>query len=168
MRRVSLRISELGLVIGDEIKIQLVDSVGGVSRSPFTVDTKHILDSEIFEIELLENENIISLSHYKITLPSFVSFYFKVPTNIEDIPHELTSLLTLACYENIIDKEHNRIYDDFLSKIDKYFLGEYVRLSTIEIEVIKLYEYYAENVTNSTNTIDIMELMDTYLSTIGK
>jgi len=168
MRKISLSISELGLSIGDEITIQLIDSVGCVLKSAFIENKTYAITNDVFETELLENDKIKVLSSYEITLPSSLSFYFKIPTNNENTPHELTSLLSLACYENIIDKKHNKLYDDFVVKLDKYFSHEYVRLNTTELSVIKLYEYYANNILHGANTIDIMKLMDEYLSTIGK
>jgi hypothetical protein len=34
-------------------------------------------------------------------------------------------------------------------------------------EVVNLYEYYANEIKDTTSTIDIMQMMDEYLATVG-
>lgn len=169
MREVTLDIAKLGLIVGDAIKLQLVNSVGNVcmASSGYFLDTAITLSSTIFTIELLENEFVNMRSSYKLTLSNGISFNFNVPYSAQNSPHDLLSLLQLGCYEGIIDKAKNSLDENFVQKLDLYFSGENPHFSKTELDVVRLYEYYANEVIDTTSTIDIMQMMDEYLATIA-
>lgn len=168
MREVTLDIAKLGLIVGDVLKIQLIDSVGNVciANSGYMLDTPITLSSTTLSVELLESSYINMLSFYKITLPSGLKFKFNVPFSFEGTPHDMLSLLQLGCYEGIIDKANSTLSENFVAKLDLYFSGENPYFTKTELDVVRLYEYYANEVIDTTSTIDIMQMMDEYLATI--
>jgi len=168
MRNITLVIEKLGLTVGDEIGIKLVNSVGSIllSNSGYMLDKKIILSSETFEIEVLENEHIDSLSSYQITLPNTLSFTFKVPVSHSNTPHDILSLLRLGCIKGIIDTKYKTLDDDFIKKLEIYFTGENPYFTNTQREIFELYTYYANEVIDTTSTIDVMQIMDEYLTTI--
>ena len=171
MRMVSLQIAKLGLSVGDVIKIQLVDSVGNimVSSTGYALDAEITLDDEIFLYNLQDNDAVNRLSHYRLTLPNLLTFTFTVPYSYENTNHDLLSLLNIGCFHGIIIKIGNTIELDkiFLEKLDLYFTGENPHFSPAQKDLVTLYEYYADEVLETTTTIDIMQLMDNYLATLG-
>lgn len=168
MRTVTLDISKFGLIVGDTIKLQLINSVGGIcaSKSGYTLDATIVLDSTTFEIELLESEYIDMISFYQITLPNTLKFNFTVPSSFENTPHDLLSLLQLACYKGIINIEENKLEESFVEKLDLFFTGENPHFTNTQKDVVNLYIYYADKVIDTTSTIDIMQMMDEYLATL--
>ena len=172
MRRVSLDISKLGLIVGDVIKLQLTDSVGKLMTSTvgFSLDVSITLDNNIFTYDLLESNNVNRISYYKLTLPNLLTFNFTLPSCIDGKPHDLLSLLSIGCFRDIIQIDGNAVKLDckFIEKLNLYFTGENPHFNSTEYDLVKLYEYYAENVIDSISTIDIIKLMDIYLSTIKK
>ncbi|MCX6076015.1 MAG: hypothetical protein NTW78_03920 [Campylobacterales bacterium] len=169
MRTVTLNIAKFGLVIGNTIKLQLINSVGGLllSNSGYMLDSTTILDSKIFEIPLLENEHIDTLSNYKLTLPNNLNFLFKVPSSFENISHDMLSLMRIGCTKNIIDIDTKTLDSSFVEKLDIYFSGENPYFTKAQKDVVELYSYYADEILNTQSTIDIMQMMDMYLSKKG-
>jgi len=165
MRTVTLDISKLGLVVGDAIKVQLVNSIGKLllSSSGYMLDSTTITTANIFEISLLENEYIDSISNYKIILPSTISFTFKVPVSQENNPHDLLSLMRIGNTKDIINEDTKSLDSEFVKKLDLYFSGENPHFNKTQKNVVELYSYYADNVLKTTSTIDVMQLMDEYL-----
>jgi len=168
MREVTLNIAKLGLNVGDVIKLQLINSVGGacMSSSGYFLDLTATLQSTTFTIDLLENEFVNMCSSYKLTLPNGISFNFSVLYSAQNSPHDLLSLLQLGCYGGIIDKAKNSLDENFVQKLDLYFSGENPHFTKTELDVVRLYEYYANEIIDTTSTIDIMQMMDEYLATI--
>jgi len=170
MRVVMFDISKFGLNVDDEIEINLIDSVGNLltTSSGYSLNKKIILTEELQKIELQESEYIDVLHFYKIKLPNESSFIFNVPFNSEKKPHDLISLFKLACYKGIINQEEKSLSRKFTNKLDIYFTGKNPHFTNPESEVVRLYEYYADEIKETTSTIDIMKMMDEYLSTLGK
>ena len=168
MRRVTLVIKKLGLVVGDTIDIKLINSVGGLllSNSGYMLDKEVTLSSELFYFYFLENEHIDSLSSYQITLPSSLIFTFKVPVSNTNIPHDILSLLRLGCTKGIIDTTSKTLDIDFVKKLDIYFTGGNPYFTSTQRDVVALYDYYADEVIDTNSTIDVMQMMDEYLATI--
>lgn len=169
MREVTLTISKLGLHVGDVIKLKLIDSVGNacMSSSGYSLDSTVTLSTAIFTTELLENSYINKKSTYQIMLPSGVKFNFSVPYSLQNRPHDMLSLLQLGCYEGIINRANNSLDENFIQKLDLYFSGENPHFTQTELDVVRLYEYYADEIVETVSTIDIMQMMDEYLATIG-
>lgn len=168
MREVTLDIAKLGLIVGNAIKIKLINSVGGacMSSSGYFLDTTIILTTPTLTIELLENKYIDMLTFYQLTIPNGLKFNFSVPFSLEGTPHDLMSLLQLGCYEGIIDQTTSTLAENFIAKLDLYFSGENPHFTKTELDVVRLYEYYANEVIDTTSTIDVMQMMDEYLATI--
>jgi len=168
MRTVTMDITKLGLTIGDTITIRLVNIMGGmlVDTSGYLLDSTITTTTTTFSIELLENEFIETDSIYKIILPSSLSFTFKVPFSQENIPHDMLALMRLGCTENIINEETRNLESGFVEKLDIYFAGNHPRFSKKQEDVVALYMYYADAILDTSSTIDIMKMMDEYLSTI--
>ncbi len=168
MRTVTLNISKLGLVVGDVVKIQLINSVGRLllSTSGYMHDSSTTLTSETFEVSLLENEHIDVISNYKIILPNSLYFIFQVPVSFENTPHDMLSLMRLGCVNGILDTHTKTLDAGFIEKLDLYFAGENPHFTKAQTDVVSLYAYYADEIFYTTSTIDIMQMMDSYLSTI--
>lgn len=168
MREVTLTIAKLGLIVGNTIEIKLVNSIGNplISASGYFLNKKIVLSSEIFEISLLENEHIDTISNYKLTLPNNTSFTFKVPMSNETVPHEMLSLMRIGCVKEIFDEDLNCISLAFQEKLEQFFLGNKNVLTKEQQDIEKLYEYYADSVIDTESTIDVMKMMDNCLSTI--
>jgi len=168
MRNVTLVIEKLGLNVGDTIDITLVNSVGNLllSNSGYMLDEKITLSSETFEIDILENEHIDSISSYQITLANNLSFTFNVPISKNNIPHDLLSLLRIGCVSEVIDKYTKELDSDFVKKINLYFTGENPYFSDTQKDVIKLYEYYADEIIDTDSTIDVIQMIDNSLAKI--
>lgn len=168
MREVTLDIAKLGLIVGDVLKIQLIDSVGNacMASTGYKLDTTLTLSTTTLTTELLENSYINMLSFYRITLPSGLKFKFSVPFSLEGTPHDMLSLLQLGCYEGIIDKANGTLTENFVEKLNLYFSGENPHFTKTELDIVRLYEYYANEIYGTPSTIDIMQMMDEYLATI--
>lgn len=168
MRKVALAIAELNVNVGDKITIKLVDSVGkdAVSNFGHTYNKEITVANAIEEIELLENEFIPLLTNYKLILASGLEFTFRVPYSVDVTPHDLISLLNIGCVYGIIDVYERRLDDQFVEKLNLYFAGENPHFTPSQKDVVALYEYYANEVINTTYTIDVIQMMDEYLSTL--
>jgi len=169
LRDVTLDISLLGLNVGDEITLTLVDSMGNqYTGNGYTLNENITLDSQLFTKTLLENEAFKARTHYKLTLVSGIYYNFELHlSNSSTNPHDLYSLLTFGCVDSIINKDTKKLDDEFVKKLDIYFSGEYPHFNTQQQDLVTLYEYYANSVINTDYTIDVIRLMDAYLSTIG-
>jgi len=171
MRRVSLAITKLGLSVDDVVKLQLVDTIGNlmVSSTGYSLDESITLTTDTFEYNLLESEDINQISYYKLTLPNLLEFNFTLPYSFENATHDLLSLLSIGCFAGIVSRDGNdtRLDDEFLEKLNLYFTGENPHFNNTERDLVKLYEYYADEVKDTANTIDVMQMMDEYLATLG-
>ncbi|MDQ7067750.1 MAG: hypothetical protein Q9M40_07145 [Sulfurimonas sp.] len=172
MRTVTLTIAKLGLSIENTITLQLVDSLGNViiDNTGYFLDETIVLDTDIFQIELKENNYINILSTYKLTLPNGLNFNFKVHTSFANTPHDLISLLQIACYAGIVEiknEDEISLSASFVEKLNIYFTGENPYFTNTEKDLVNLYEYYADEIKYTTSTIDIVRLMDEYLATLG-
>ena len=167
MRDVTLDISLIGLVVGDIIKLQLVDSMGNAYlRGGYSIDESITLSTATFTKNLLENESLEDLTHYKITLVSGVYYNFILPENTSNKAHDLYALLKFGCVDSVMNA--GKLDKNFLKKLDVYFSGRDAHFNVRQQDVVTLYEYYADNIINTTSTIDIIRVMDEYLSTIQK
>jgi len=170
MRKVRLDVSKFGLVVGAKIKLELINSIGKLqaTTSGYSLDKSIIIENiTIIEVKLLESDLVDFLHFYKITLNSELSFTFRVPTNDDSSTHDLISLFKLSCYKGIINQDNKSLSPLFTKKLDFYFSGENPHFTKVEKDIVQLYEYYANDVINGTATIDIMKMMDQYLSKIG-
>lgn len=169
MRKVVLTISKLGLAIGDIVNIKLVDSVGRVYVSPFGYqkDENITIASSVLEIDLLENDLIPNITSYKITLPNALNFTFRVTSSTGTLEsHDLISLFNIGCVHGVIDTFSHTLDADFVEKLNHYFTGENPHFTAAQKDIVALYEYYANEIIDTTITIDVIEMMDTYLSTL--
>lgn len=170
MRDVTLGISLIGLNVGDVIKLELVDSMGNLctrASDGYGVDETITLSNTVFSKTLLENEAMDVLSHYKITLENGIYYNFELRlSDSSSAPHDLYSLLQFGCVASIINKYTKKLENSFLKKLDVYFSGGNAHFNVREQDVVTLYEYYADNVISTTSTIDVIRLMDAYLSTL--
>jgi hypothetical protein len=173
VRTVSANISKLGLNIGDTIKVQLLNSIGkpALSSDGYFYDKDISIDSDILSLTLKENDTIHTKTFYKITTQAGFEFSFEILTSLlEDNPtHDLISLLYIGCFENIVYIKNNEklLSDSFLQKLESYFTGENPHFTNAEKSLIDLYEYYADEVIGTDTTIDIIQMMDEYLATLG-
>ena len=173
MRIVNANISKLGLKIDDTIKVQLLNTIGKphMTLDGYSLDEDIVIANDTLELSLMENDNIDSISFYKITIPSGFEFTFTVPISpTSDNPkHDLISLLSIGCFDEIIDIENQSklLNPNFLEKLNLYFTGENPYFTDNEKSLIELYEYYADNIKGTESTIDIVQMMDEYLATIG-
>ena len=170
MRDVTLDISLIGLVVGDIVKLQLVDSMGNTYlRGGYSIDESITLDTNTFTKNLLENEALEVSTHYKLTLPSGVYYNFELHlSSTSTSPHDLYSLLKFGCVTSIFNKYTSKLENDFVKKLDVYFTGGNAHFNMQQQDVVTLYEYYADNIINTTSTIDIIRVVDEYLSTIKR
>lgn len=170
MRNISLDISKLGLVVGNVIDLQLINSVGNVmsSNAGYALDESITLDSDIFIYALQESDSINHISFYRLTLPNLLSFTFTLPSSTTDKPHDLFSLLSIGCFKGIIEiyRETSKLQDKFIEKLEIYFSGKNPHFSSAESDLVELYEYYGNEIIKTQNTIDIVRSMDEYLATI--
>jgi len=169
MRSVSLNISKIGLSVGDTFKLKLVNSVGKLctTASGYSLDEEITLTDAIFTKELLENSTIPIKTFYKITFIDTTSFLFTVPENPTSISHDMFSLLKIGCFKEILREADNIVDDSFIKKLDMYFMGNNPHFRELELSVLEMYEYYANEVEQTESTIDSMMFLDEYLSTIG-
>jgi len=167
MRDVTLDISSIGLSVGDIISLQLVDSMGNSYNG--SVEESITLQSATFTKSLLENEAIEALTYYKLTLPNGIYYNFQLHLDSESTaPHDLYPLLKFGCIASVFSTETNKLDNDFVKKLDIYFSGREAHFSVRQQDVVTLYEYYADNIINTTSTIDIIRKIDEYLSTLKK
>lgn len=172
MRSVVLDIAKLGLVVGDEIGIELVNSLGQshTTDDGYSFSLSVVLDSTTFTVELLENSLILSDTHYKLTLPSSIYFNFKLDENIDNTPHDLYSLLQIGCVKSVVytHRDPLELNAEFVEKLNLYFTGENPHFSIPQQDIVDLYEYYADVVKDSTSTIDIIRKIDELLAQLGE
>jgi len=172
MRDVTLDISLIGLNVGDVVQLQLVDSIGNLyvrSSDGYGVDESITISSVTFEKTLLENEALEALTHYKLTLASGIYYNFELHlSTTSTAAHDLYPLLKFGCIASILNKYTSKLSNDFVKKLDVYFSGANPHFSVQQQDVVTLYEYYADNIINTTATIDIIRVMDAYLSTLQK
>ncbi len=173
MRIVTTSISKLGLKIDDVIKVQLLNSIGKphMTLDGYSLNEDITIDSDTLELSLKENDSIDAISFYKITTPSEFTFTFEVPISIitDNPKHDLISLLNIGCFDGIIDiKNKTKILNiNFLEKLEHFFTGENPHFTKNEESLIKLYEYYANEIIGTESTIDIVQMMDEHLATLG-
>ena len=172
MRKIYLEVARLNLVNGDTVKIELLNSVGNplTTNSAYSFSQDITIDSDVLELELLENTLIDSYSFYKLSISADIYFNFKLPHNDNNIPHELTSLLTIGCVKGVINMSQDvkKLDDDFVKKLEFYFTGENSHFTPTQREIVEIYEYYANNIIeNNGLTIDVAEAIDMALSKTG-
>jgi len=172
LRDVTIDISLIGLNVGDEITLMLVDSMGNQyvrASDGYTVNENIILNSSLFKKTLLENEALEALTHYKITLTSGIYYNFELHlSDSSTASHDIYPLISFGCIDSIINKYTQKLDNDFVKKLDVYFSGGEAHFNVQQQDVVTLYEYYADNVIGTDYTIDVIRLMDEYLSTIKK
>ena len=172
MRDVTLDISLIGLNVSDTITLMLVDSMGQQytrASDGYTVNESITLDSPLFTKTLLENEALEALTHYKITIASGIYYNFELHlSDSSSAAHDLYPLLSFGCVNSIINKYTQKLDNDFVKKLGVYFSGGEAHFNVQQQDVVTLYEYYADNVIDTNYTIDVIRLMDEYLSTIQK
>ena len=170
MRIVTAEISKLGLKTGDEINLELVDIVGKpfMTQEGYSLSEDIVISSESIEISLLENDKIKSETSYKLTIPNGFTFNFFIKTNLENKNIDLIGQLKVGCYEEIIEIKYDKVVlsEKFIKKLDIYFAGENPHFTQTEESLFNLYSYYADNVHQTPNTIDVVKVLDTYLSTL--
>lgn len=168
MRTVTLDISRLHLQIGDTINLKLVNSVGDVctAQDGYSLDEDITISANHFTKELLENSFVGILSFYKLTLPSSAFFNFMVPFSEENEAHELSSLLSMACLDECVYIDTESLNPNYFEKLDRYFMGEPPYFSVAEQDMTDLYAFYADDVIETTSTIDIANVMDSYLGSL--
>lgn len=168
MRNVLLAISKFGLSVGNSVTIQLVDRLGNIYVSPrgFSINQSFTLADSTLSVALEESENILQETHYKLILPSGAEFTFRVPFSEENTPHDMAALMQIGCVDDVLDRYTGVLCDEMLEKLDLYFLGKNPRFSATQRDVVKLYEYYADEVIDTQATIDVTEMIDIYLSQI--
>lgn len=173
MRTVSANISKLGLNINDTIKVQLLNSIGKpcLSNDGYFYHKDIVITSDTLKLTLKENDTISSKSFYKITTNNGVEFSFELLSSAFDTnpTHDLISLLKIGCFENIVYLKNNEklLNSTFLKKLELYFTGENPHFTNTEKALVDLYEYYADEVIETDSTIDIIQMMDEYLGTLG-
>ncbi len=172
MRDVTLDIALIGLTVGDVITLELVDSMGNVytrESDGYSVNETITLDAQIFQKTLEETSAFELLTHYKITLSSGIYYNFELPiSDTSSAAHDLYPLLKFGCIASILNKYTNKLDNAFVKKLDVYFSVGNPHFSLQQQDVVTLYEYYADNIIDTTSTIDVMRLMDSYLSTLQK
>ena len=170
MRDIALDISLIGLNVGDALTLTLVDSMGNQythASDGYTIKETITLDTPLFTKTLLENEALDALTHYKITLESGIYYNFELHLSDSSTkPHDLYPLLSFGCIASILNKYTQKLEPDFLQKLDIYFSGGEPHFNVRQQDVVTLYEYYADNVLDTNYTIDIIRVMDEYLSTL--
>jgi len=167
MRTVSIDISKLRLNVGDKITIQLINSIGDLATTidGYSLDEEITLDS-VFSKELMPTQDIDFISTYKLIFPNASYINFIVPST-NTTAHDLLSLFKMPCTDGVINKD-NSLSNSFIAKLDLYLIGESPNFNANELNIVKLYEYFADEIiSDTTKTIDIMEVMDKYLTTIG-
>jgi len=170
LRDVALDISLIGLNVGDGVTLTLVDSMGNQytrSSDGYTINETITLDSPLFTKELLENEALEALTHYKLTLESGIYYNFELHlSDSSKEPHDLYPLLSFGCIASILNKYTQKLENDFVKKLDIYFSGGEPHFNVRQQDVVTLYEYYANSVIDTNYTIDIIRIIDEYLSTL--
>jgi len=168
LRKISLKVLNLGINVGDTINIQLVNLVGKplITLDGYLLNENITIDSLIWEKELRENDTIQSDSSYKLTLPNGFVFNFTIKTTPTQKTIDLIGQLKISCYSDIIDMKNNEkvLSDNFIKKLDIYFTGENPYFTKTEQSLFDLYVYYADNIHESETTIDVVEILDEYLS----
>lgn len=173
MRKVTVDIAKLGLSLEDEIKVELVNIVGETfaTSDGYSYSETITLDSQILTLDLRENDTFHDTTSYKITTPKKFSFSFVLSSSLypENKPCDLIGLLRIGCFEGIIDIKGDKavLNNSFLVKLDLYFTGENPHFTNTEKALVDLYEYYADNLHGTDTTIDVVQMMDQYLATIG-
>lgn len=169
MRKVALTISKLGLIIGDVVNIELINSIGSLYVSPtgYQKNENITITTDVLNIDLMENDLMPNITSYKITLPSTVNFTFRVPSSTTSLEsHDLISLFNIGCVKGVIDTFTRALDADFVEKLNDYFTGKNPHFTAAQKDIVALYEYYANEIIDTTTTIDVIEMMDTYLSTL--
>lgn len=169
MRKIYVDMENIGLSNGDVVTIELLNSVGlaCTTESFFSLNAQYTISDSVLEVELLENDKIKTDTHYKITLPNESCFTFVLPSSSEDDnpPHELTSLIKMGCFQNIV--KDDVLNTEFVEKLNLYFTGENPHFTHSEQSLVDMYIFYADKVfEDGLSTIDITELMDEHMARI--
>lgn len=168
MREIVLDIAKLGLNVADEINITLVDSVGNkyITDDGYSLDKNYVISNPIFKTLLYENDLISSDTHYKLSIPSSLTFNFKLNKDIENISHDLYYLLKMGCVKSIFDTSSPTLQLDkkFVENLNRYFTGEIPHFTSTQQAVVDMYEYYANEIIDTQRTIDVLKLIDNLLS----
>lgn len=172
MRTVATDISNFGLVIGDTVTLQLIDSVGNVCVPPFTytLDETITLTTDTFSKALTENALIPMTTYYRLTLPDESQYIFTVPRSPDgtDTVYDLSALVRIGCFKDVINHSTGAIDDRFLERFEDYLTGGPSDFDGVEMNVVGLYTFYADNVFGTGRTADAMQKLDEYLGGLGE
>ncbi|MEA2017786.1 MAG: hypothetical protein U9N59_05000 [Campylobacterota bacterium] len=167
MRLIKTTINKLGLKIGDTVTLQLINSVGDIfmTSSGYSLDKKINIISDTLEFSIMETDKIDTISTYKLTLPSSNYFVFTIMSSTSTNPHELTSLFKIGCYDGVLNISNSKVtlLDTFAEKLNLYFLQKINNFTQTEMDIVNLYIYYADEIMQSNMTIDVSQMMDSYL-----
>lgn len=167
MREIYAKHESFGLKSGDIVTVHLLNSVGMVSNLHYDIQEEVTCGSDALTFSVVENDKIAFESYYKITLPNTLTFTFTVQTSEQTVPHELKSLTTMGCFEELFKDE--KLIDSFTEKLELFFTGENPHFTTKEQRLFELYAFYADEViSDGVATVDVATKMDTYLSSVGE
>ena len=171
MRTIRLDITKFGLSVGDIVNLQLIDSMGNqaMSNSGYTINENISLDTQVFEKELLESDKIYTLSSYKLTLPNKYTFKFRLPSDNDNMAHDLIALLMYSCFSQIIDYSNPNnpiINTNFVQRLDSLWSGNTEQFSANEETFINVFYHYANEVQVTDATVDIARALDVLLARV--
>lgn len=173
MRKIFTDANAFGLSNGDIITITLLNKVGQELTTTYKnqlINFKKSIEitNNKLEVELYENDILPNDSYYEITIKD-IKFKFKIYSNTQNIPHELTSLLQLGSNDNIayIDNDELILEDNFIKKIELKLINQEPYFTENQERVFNFLIFYADNVYGNNLTIDIIKKIDIHLGGIN-
>lgn len=170
MRSVQTNIKNLGLKTGDKVQLKLLDLIGRPTShlqdgAIISYDEDIALSSEIFSLELWENENSKSKTYYQLTIKG-INYNFTVPKG-EGI-HDLMALFQLGSNDEVsyVLRDVTYFEEDFIEKIQRYFNQKEPNFTKNQQRAFNQFIYYADFVHGTDLKIDLMEKLDMFLGGI--
>lgn len=173
MRKIFTDANAFGLSNGDIITITLLNKVGQELTTTYKnqlISYKKSIEiiNNKLEVELYENDILPNDSYYEIVIKD-IKFKFKICSNNQNTPHELTSLLQLGNNDEIayISNDELIFENDFIKKIELKLVGEEPYFTENQERAFIFLIFYADNVYGKNLTIDIIKKIDIHLGSIS-
>lgn len=172
MRKIFTDANAFGLSNGDIITITLLNKVGQELTTTYKnqlISYKKSIEiiNNKLEVELYENDILPNDSYYEIVIKD-IKFKFKICSNNQNTPHELTSLLQLGSNDEVAYISNGNLVfeNDFIEKIELKFTNKEPYFTENQERVFNFLIFYADYVHDKETTIDIEKLLDQQLGNI--
>jgi len=169
---VIIKLSDFELQKSEKISIKLLDVLGKELLANYkgqiiSLNKELEAKNDLLEFELYENDLIKQNSFYELGIKG-IKFRFRISSHKDNTPHEITSLISLGGIDTIcfIYNDDYMFEDDFIKKFELKLLKKEAYFTDNQKRLFDFYVFFANEVKNKGQTIDICESLDNYLGSL--